>query len=434
MPNTLALLAHPSQVSPMVDWLLHNPQVLHHFDLLTTPDILAILEQQWSAAKPRWTTLPHPEMGGDIVLAHQILAGEVAGVCFWADPQTMMNASPSFPLVLRACQIQDVPVALNAASARLMLRGLAQSPVAYLIFNPVAGQGNPNIDLATIREILEPQILINVIMTQPNLDPADQAREIIATIQSKQDNAIGQSFILASGGDGTVSAVAGAAIGTGIPLGIIPRGTANAFSVGLGIPTNLRAACATILAGNTHVVDAARCNETPMILLAGLGFEAGMVDKASRELKNELGNLAYLLAGVKQLATAQPFTATVEFDGQVTEFTTTAITIANVAPPTSVLAQGLGQVVPDDGLLEVTIATGQTRLQNLTALVSLAASATLGNPNQREDILGFRTPKLKITTNPPQKLVIDGEMMEANPVEFECIPQGLTIFAPLPTV
>ncbi|MBD2426997.1 YegS/Rv2252/BmrU family lipid kinase [Phormidium sp. FACHB-1136] len=434
MPSTLALLAHPARVDSLVDWLLHNPQVLYHFDLLTTPELIATLEQRWGNTKPRWAKLPSIEAGGDIVLAHQILAGEVAGVFFLADPQVMATVSPNFPLVLRACQIHDIPIACTEASARLMLRGLAQGSVAYMIFNPVAGQGNPNIDLATIREILEPQILVNVIMTQPNVDPADQAREIIATIQSKQENDIGQSLIIASGGDGTVSAVAGATIGTGIPLGIIPRGTANAFSVGLGIPTNLRAACATILAGNTHVVDAARCNDTPMILLAGLGFEAGMVDKASRELKNELGNLAYLLAGVKQLATAQPFTATVEFEDQVTQFTTTAITIANVAPATSVLAQGLGRVIPDDGLLEVTIATGQTRFQNLSALVSLAASATRGNPNQREDILGFRTPKLKITTDPPQKLVIDGEMVEANPVEFECIPDGLTIFAPLPTV
>lgn len=434
MPSTLALLAHPAQVSPLMDWLLHNPHVLHHFDLLATPDIIALLEQQWGNTQFRWTALPSPKDGGDIILASQILAGDVAGVFFLTDPQAMATAAPSFPLVLRACQIQNIPIACTEASARLMLRGLAQSPVAYMIFNPVAGQGNPNIDLATIREILEPQILVNVIMTQPNVDPAEQAREIIANIQSKQENDIGQSLIIASGGDGTVSAVAGATIGTGIPLGIIPRGTANAFSVGLGIPTNLRAACATILAGNTHVVDAARCNDTPMILLAGLGFEAGMVDKASRELKNELGNLAYLLAGVKQLATAQPFTATVEFGDQVTQFTTTAITIANVAPATSVLAQGLGRVIPDDGLLEVTIATGQTRFQNLSALVSLAASATRGNPNQREDILGFRTPKLKITTDPPQKLVIDGEMVEANPVEFECIPDGLTIFAPLPTV
>jgi diacylglycerol kinase (ATP) len=434
MPSTLAILAHPTQVNRLTDWLSQNQQVLKHFQILTPPEISTALEQQWGIDKIDLIPLPNAEAGGDITLSAQILAGEVAGVLFFADPQGITTAYPSFTLILRACQLKGIPMALNEMSATLLLRGIARSQVAYMIFNPVAGQGNPNVDLATIREVLEPQILVNVIMTQPDLDPADQAREIIATIQSKVEHDMGHSFIIASGGDGTVSAVAGATIGTGIPLGIIPRGTANAFSVGLGIPTNLRAACATILAGNTHVVDAARCNDIPMILLAGLGFEAGMVDKATRELKNELGNLAYLLSGVKQLATAQPFTATVEFDGQVSEFTTTAITVANVAPATSVLAQGLGAVIPDDGLMEVTIATGQTRMQNLKALVSLAASATRGNPNQRDDILGFRTPHIKVTTNPPQKLVVDGEIIEANPVEFACIPKGLTVFAPLPTV
>jgi diacylglycerol kinase (ATP) len=434
MPSTLAILAHPTQVNRLTDWLSQNQQVLKHFQILTPPDISTSIQRQWGIDTIDLIPLPNAEVGGDITLSAQILAGEVAGVLFFADPQGITTAYPSFTLILRACQLKGIPIALNEMSATLLLRGIARSQVAYMIFNPVAGQGNPNVDLATIREVLEPQILVNVIMTQPDLDPADQAREIIATIQSKVEHDMGHSFIIASGGDGTVSAVAGATIGTGIPLGIIPRGTANAFSVGLGIPTNLRAACATILAGNTHVVDAARCNDIPMILLAGLGFEAGMVDKATRELKNELGNLAYLLSGVKQLATAQPFTATVEFDGQVSEFTTTAITVANVAPATSVLAQGLGAVIPDDGLMEVTIATGQTRMQNLKAMVSLAASATRGNPNQRDDILGFRTPYIKVTTNPPQKLVIDGEIIEANPVEFACIPQGLTVFSPLSTV
>jgi diacylglycerol kinase family enzyme len=173
-------------------------------------------------------------------------------------------------------------------------------------------------------------------------------------------------------------------INTGIPLGIIPRGTANAFSVGLGIPTNLRAACETILAGNTHTIDAARCNDIPMILLAGVGFEAGMVDGASRELKNEIGNLAYIFAGARQLATAQPFKATLEIDGEITELMTTALTVANVAPPTSVLAQGLGQVIPDDGLLEVTITTSTTRIQSVQVLASLIRNAVVKTPNQRK--------------------------------------------------
>jgi diacylglycerol kinase (ATP) len=434
MPNTLALLAHEPQIDALINWLSKHQKVLSHFEITTTPDIAQRIEKSWSIDRIKLTPLNAPQQGGDIELAAEILAGNIAGVLFYVDPFALTNSYPSFELVLRACQGKGVPIGLNDASASLLLRGLSKSQIAYTIFNPVAGQGDPNVDLTLIREVLEPQILVNVVMTKPDVDPADQAREIIAHIKSQQDHDMGNSFIIASGGDGTVSAVAGASIGSGIPLGIVPRGTANAFAVGLGIPTNLRAACETILAGNTFVIDAARCNDIPMILLAGLGFEAGMVDKASRELKNELGNLAYILAGARQLATAQPFKATVEIDGEVSELSTTALTVANVAPPTSVLAQGFGKVIPDDGLLEVTIATSTTRLQGVRALAALMRNALVKTPSERDDILCLRTARLKVTTDPAQKLVIDGEIIEANPIEFECIPKGLTVFAPLKSV
>ena len=395
MPNTLALLAHPEKVDTLVSWLSKNQKVLKHFKICTTPEIAEAIEASRAVIDFQLTNINPANQGGDIETAALILAGEIAGVLFFVDPQALMTDAPKLDLVLRACQLKEVPIGLNQASADLMLRGLVKTQIAYVIFNPVAGQGDPDADLATIREILEPQILVNIIMTQPNVDPAQQAKEVVKTIQSKQDNDLGSSFIVASGGDGTISAVAGATIGTGVALGIIPRGTANAFAVGLGLPTNLRAACNTILAGNTHVVDAARCNDTPMILLAGLGFEAGMVTKASRELKNELGNLAYLLAGVRQLATAQPFQAMVDIDGEPTEIYTTALTVANVAPATSVLAQGLGQVIPDDGLLDVTISTSKTRLQSLRSLASLARNAAVRVPTQRDDILCMRTSSLK---------------------------------------
>ncbi|MBE9139361.1 YegS/Rv2252/BmrU family lipid kinase [Nodosilinea sp. LEGE 07088] len=434
MPRTLAILAHPTQTEHLLAWLSKHQRVLTHFEIMAPAEMAQCIERGWDLAKIDLVTLGTSSEGGDIELAAHILAGDVAGVLFFAAPEAIATGFPSFTLVLRACQIQGTPIALNDASASLLLRGIAETQMAYLIFNPVAGQGNPNTDLALIKEVLEPQIMVNVIMTQPDLDPADQAREVIEHIHSKTEHDLGRSLIIASGGDGTVSAVAGASMGSGVPLGIIPRGTANAFSVGLGIPTNLRAACETILAGNTHVIDAARCNDIPMILLAGVGFEAGMVDGASRQLKNELGNLAYVLSGVRQLASATPFNATLEIDGKVSTVTTTAITVANVAPPTSVLAQGLGEVIPDDGLLEVTVATSKTRLQGINALASLVAAAAWGNPTQRDDIICLRTNRLKLTTDPPQKLVIDGEILEVNPMEFECLPQALTVFAPLKTI
>jgi diacylglycerol kinase family enzyme len=121
----------------------------------------------------------------------------------------------------------------------------------------------------------------------------------------------------------------------------------------------------------------------------------------------------------------------VEIDQDLMDITTTALTVANVAPPTSVLAQGFGQVIPDDGLLEVTIATSTTRLQGLSALAALFKNAAVRTPTQRDDILCLRTAHLKVTTHPPQKLVVDGEIIEANPIQFECLPRSLTVYAPL---
>ena len=66
--------------------------------------------------------------------------------------------------------------------------------------------------------------------------------------------------------------------------------------------------------GNLRRVDVALSNDRPMILLAGLGFEAGMVDKASRKLKNIPGPMAYIFSGARQLVDHQPFQATLQID------------------------------------------------------------------------------------------------------------------------
>ena len=102
---------------------------------------------------------------------------------------------------------------------------MSNTRVAYLIFNPVAGQGDSKADLSLIRSILEPSMILHVIVTEKDKSVSDQEREIITLIQAEKDSSM-QSMIVASGGDGTVSEVAGATVGTGIPVGAIPRGTA----------------------------------------------------------------------------------------------------------------------------------------------------------------------------------------------------------------
>ncbi|MGV0025108.1 YegS/Rv2252/BmrU family lipid kinase [Phormidesmis priestleyi] len=292
---------------------------------------------------------------------------------------------------------------------------------AFLIFNPVAGQGNPDQDLETIKSLLA-DIDLDIHLTTEEVDADHLAEQAIAQ---------GVDAVIASGGDGTLSAAATALVGTGIPLGVIARGTANAFANAMGIPTTIESACETILQANTKTVDAAFCNGKPMVLLAGIGFEAETVERADREAKNRFGMLAYVLAGLQQLRNLEPFETEIETEDKIISVTASALTVANAAPATSVLAQGPSGLIVDDGLLDLTIVAPSNKAGAIAATYHLLQSALSGTPTDRDDIGYLRASRFKITTNPPQKVVLDGEMVGTTPVDIECVPGGLTIFVPL---
>lgn len=429
MPACVALIAHHSKKNDIITLAQRYHSLLDRYPLIATYGTGKWIQE---ATDLTVECLASEVDGGLLQIAARIASGEVAGVIFLMDAVNAPSDVPDVQALLRICNHHDVPLATNVATAELAIQGVAKRRDAYLIFNPVAGQGNPNRDLALIQKILAPQMNLHIILTQPDLDPAEQAKEVIVAIQATQSEDTG--CIIASGGDGTVSAIAGATLETGIPVGVIPRGTANAFAVALGLPTDLKRACETIAVGNTRRVDAAYCNDTPMVLLAGVGFEAGMVNNASRELKNRIGTLAYIFSAAQQFFTQEDFNATIELEGQVLEFKTGAVTIANAAPLTSVSAQGFGSVIPDDGLLEITIPISNTLLQDLNTSATLLASALVKTQFEDKNLVCLRTRQLKVTTDPPQTLVVDGEVLDANPIEFTCVPQGITVFSPLPTI
>lgn len=293
---------------------------------------------------------------------------------------------------------------------------------ACLIFNPVAGQSDPEQDLATIRSLLEPEIDLDIRFTSEHKDADEIAKDALAQ---------GARAIIASGGDGTLSAAADALVGTNIPLGIISRGTANAFAAAMEIPDTIEAACKTILDGATRQVDAAICNGLPMMLLAGIGFEAETVEKADRKAKKRFGILAYVMAGLQQLRELESFTAEIETADKIITVTASAITVANAAPPSSILAQGPAGVVFDDGLLDVTIVAPATRASAIAASYHLLQTALNENSAADRDDIGYlRAKRVIIHTQPPQKVVVDGEIIGETPIDVECVPGGLTIFVP----
>ncbi|EAW38471.1 methylglyoxal synthase [Lyngbya sp. PCC 8106] len=430
MTATLALIAHDRKKDELVDFILQYQAIFARYRLIATETTGQHIQQG--------TNLPIEQMlsgqqGGDIQIAAQVAEGKILAVIFLIDPLFPQLHEPDIQVLQRICAIHNVPLAINIATAEAILEKLRHSRVAHLIFNPVAGSGNANQDLSLIRQLLKPHMHLRVYQTTPD----ESAEELtIKVIETHPD------LIIASGGDGTISAVAGTLIGTKIPLGIIPRGTANAFAVALGIPlalTPIRSACQVIINGNTRVVDAAYCNQKPMILLAGIGYEAETIDKASREMKEKWGALAYLIAGWQQLHEQEIFEAEIEIDHEVFQLTSAAITIANAAPPTSILAQGKGEVIFDDHLLDVTIGTINTnpqqlvnnpKLQAVTTMINMLGAALIKTSPELPNIYHLRTPRIKVTANPPQKVVVDGEMIGTTPVEIECIPDGLIVFVP----
>lgn len=362
-------------------------------------------------------------MGGDAQIAAEVAMGNVTAVIFLVDPLYAQPHEPDIQALLRICNVHNVPLATNIATADAIANHLAKLRVAHLIFNPVSGQGNSEIELSLIRQLLEPHLHLEVHQTTSDIEPTEWVKLAIEA---------GADIVIASGGDGTVSAVAGALIGSNIPLGIIPRGTANAFAAALGIPRLLpiRAACQSILTGYPRTIDAALCNGMPMILLAGVGFEAETVERASRELKDQWGPMAYLMAGWQLLDEQGTFEAEIEAEGATYHLQAQAITVANAAPPTSVMAQGAGEVIFDDGLLDLTIATAETKIQGVTTMLRMLGAAITKTGVNQQNVVHGRTKWLKVATNPPQKVVVDGEVIGTTPIEVECIPQGLTVLVP----
>lgn len=293
---------------------------------------------------------------------------------------------------------------------------------AHLIFNPISGQGNSSEELLFIRNSFEEAgVPLTVLETKPD-KPADELAKVAV--------ANAADCVIASGGDGTVSAVSGELAFTEICLGIIPRGTANAIASAFGISDNIAAACQTILSGIPRTIDMASCNRKPLLLLAGIGLEAEVVSQANRQLKNRIGTAAYILSAFQQVRDISTFKAELETPDRIITVEASGITIANTAPATSVLAHGPSTVVPYDGLLDITIFSPRGTGSAIAASYNLFQSALNKRAAQREDIGYFRCAAICIATDSEQKVVLDGEMIGTTPVEVECVPQSLLIMTP----
>ncbi len=129
--------------------------------------------------------------------------------------------------------------------------------------------------------------------------------------------AAGEPVVIAAGGDGTLNEVVCGLAGSNVLLGVLPAGTMNVFAREMGIPfDSLDRALQIIEDGFVQEVDLFEANGAPFVQMAGVGFDALVIEETSWELKKVLGPLAYLVAAVKVLGVEPPRLEIICADGR----------------------------------------------------------------------------------------------------------------------
>jgi len=148
----------------------------------------------------------------------------------------------------------------------------------------------------------------------------DDAQEL--AVKFAENN---EPVVLAAGGDGTLNGVIKGLIGSNTALGVLPTGTMNVFAREMGIPvpnlqrSNLNKALDVIKRGHITEVDLFHANGQPFVQMAGVGFDAQVIEDTTIESKKLLGPLAYLKSAVKLLGDNPPKITLVCDDGREIE-------------------------------------------------------------------------------------------------------------------
>lgn len=173
-----------------------------------------------------------------------------------------------------------------------------------IIFNPKAGSSK----LAKLNKIIA-ELNKNNTVTLFETTTAGDATNIARTESAHFD------IVVAAGGDGTINEVVNG-IDPNTPLAIIPMGTANIVAIEAGISNNSKAICAAINQGKTKRAYVSTINNKKFILMAGIGYDAKVVNNINPKLKKVFGKLIFALEGLKQFFKLKEFNITIISNNQ----------------------------------------------------------------------------------------------------------------------
>jgi len=116
--KTLALIAHDGKKADMVAFALAHKDVLSRYDLVATRTTGEILRDKCGLKVDLMLSGP---LGGDAQIAARVALREIEAVFFFVDPLGKHPHDPDIQSLLRICNVHDIPLATNAATASYII-------------------------------------------------------------------------------------------------------------------------------------------------------------------------------------------------------------------------------------------------------------------------------------------------------------------------
>ena len=293
-------------------------------------------------------------------------------------------------------------------------QGAMRGKRALMIVNPRARRGSGPIE--EVRAVLRNA---GIELEEASTSENENASELISRRADHVDLAI------VGGGDGTLNAAAAGLVYTGLPLGVLPLGTANDFARTLGIPADPVKAAEIIAAGKQNLIDVGEVNGHLFFNVASIGFSAELAGELTEHAKKRWGTLGYAIVAARILLRSRLFTAHVDHDGTTEEIRTMQVSVGNGRH------YGGGMTVEetataDDGWLDLY----SLEVDHWWRLLRLLPSLRKGTPGQWDDVRAFMTTEVTIRTNRARPVNTDGELTTYTPAHFRIRPKSVRVLVP----
>ena len=245
---------------------------------------------------------------------------------------------------------------------------------------------------------------------------------------AKQGIAAGAEAVVAGGGDGTISTVAGVLAGSDVPLGVLPLGTLNHFAKDLGIPLQPAEALEVILAGVTETVDVAEVNGRLFLNNSSVGLYARIVRLRQRyEARGVAKWFVAAWAMLKVMEHNPVFTVRIGANGESTSYRSTMVMVGNNAYRMRGIDAGAR-----DSLTGGALAAYVVQSEGKLALAQLVWRIITGRGQEGEDLEVYHAPEVTVETGEAGGPVTrDGEVEEMDmPLTYRIRAGALTVLVP----